>query len=100
MARQTKTKLTILDIQAFPGHTNEKSIYIEGQIVIGVRVEYGKYKWNKAYRILQKELDQFSLDEFKVRIYQESRIWIKEKDLETDVLKKLKGTKNETVYLD
>lgn len=99
--RSIKTQMSITDIQAEPGHTNEKGIYIEGFIIIAVKVNYGKkYNWNKAYRIMQKEVDQFTLDEFKKRIYQESRIWIKEKDLEADVLKKLKGTKNEIVYLD
>jgi hypothetical protein len=99
--RQAKTKMTVTDIQTNPGHTNEKGIYIEGYVIIAVKVEYGKkYSWNKAYRILQKEIDQFSLDEFKERIYKESRKWIIEKNLEADVMKKLKGTKNETVLLD
>lgn len=98
---KAKTKMTITDIQAQPGHTNEKGIYLEGYIIIAVKVDYGrKYSWNKAYRILQKEIDQFSLDEFKKRIYQESRKWIVEKDLEADVMKKLKGAKNQAVLLD
>lgn len=98
---KAKTTMTVTDIQVQQGHTSPKGLYIEGQIIIAVKVDYGKkYSWKKAYRILQKEIDQFTLEEFKKRIYQESRIWITEKDLEADVLRKLKGTKNETVFLD
>lgn len=95
-----RTRLKVTDVVAKPGHHNDKGIYINGEVIIAVQVNYGNYEWKKAYRIMQSEIDQFTFDEFKKRIYQESRIWIKEKDLEVDVLGKLKGTQNKTVYLD
>lgn len=100
MPRKARTKMTITDVQTITGHTNDKGIYIQGQIVLAVKVEYSKYTFSKAYRIMQTEIDKFNLNEFKERIYRESRIWIKEKDFEQEVMKKLKGTKNETVFLD
>lgn len=95
-----RTTMLISDIQTNPGHTNDKGIYIKGTVIIAVIVKYAGFEWKRAYQIMQEELDQFTLDEFKKRIYQESRIWIKEKELEADVLDKLKASKNEAVYLD
>lgn len=100
MPRIARTKLTVTDIQTSVGHTNEKGLYIAGQMIIAIRVEYKRWKWLKAYRIIEDDLKAFNMDEFKKRIYAESRIWIKEKEFQEATLKKLKNIKGEQIFLD
>lgn len=100
MPRQARTQIIITDVKANPSHVNEKGIQVEGIIIVGVKVKCGKYNWTKAYGFSDKQLKNFTLDAFKVRIYEESRVWLKEKQFEEQVLHALKDTKGEIIYLD
>ena len=101
MPRKIRTTIEIIDVKAKPSHINEKGIQIEGIVMISVKIRYGKkYQWTKAFGFLPKDLKNFNLEDFKVKIYEESRIWIQENDLQAEALKKLKASKSEPIYLD
>lgn len=98
---KARTTIEILDVKVQPSHVNRKGVQVEGLVMISIKVRYGKkYEWNKAYGFLPKDLKNFDLEDLKVRVYEESRTWIQEKDLQAVALKKLKATENETIYLD